>query len=172
MEFIRFLVNPSNFAFNYLYSSKERCIYLLKYSIWVVFIVPPLLWGFVELLMMQGIIPHVQENTLQHGLTSIVSAIIVAPLLEEFLFRWPLRFYHRSAYFGWILYSVSMLFAVIHLVNYEYDNSLKYLFWLHTSPQLFFGLYASYIRLKLGIWYAVYIHAFNNIFAVLVTFYF
>jgi membrane protease YdiL (CAAX protease family) len=171
MEFIRFLINPSNFTFNYLHSSKERGLYLLKYSVWVILVIPPLLWGIVELLMAQGVIPQVQENSMQHGLTSIVSAIVVAPLLEEFLFRWPLRFYHKSVYFGWILYSVSALFAIVHLVNYEYDNSLKYLFWLHTSPQLFVGLYAAYIRLKLGIWYAVFIHAFNNVFAVLFLLY-
>lgn len=166
MEFLRFLIGPSNFTFNYLHSSKERALYLLKYSIWIILVVPPFLWGLVELMMAKDIIPYVKENTMQNGLTSIISAIVVAPLLEEFLFRWPLRFYDRMTHFRWILYSVSIFFAVVHLVNYEYDNSLKYLFWLHTSPQLFLGLYASYIRLKLGIWYAVLVHLLNNAFAM------
>lgn len=118
-------------------------------------------------------------------------AVIVAPLIEETLFRLPLR-YHRNyvlrlivwcisitglvgkvklkqsvqrfwkTSFAWFFYGMAITFALIHMTNYANAKSLILLAPLLTITQLFGGLIMGYIRVKLGFMWGVTYHAAHN----------
>ena len=91
-----------------------------------------------------------------------LSAVLIAPFIEELIFRYPLQKVKNKQY-RIILYIVSsLLFGFIHIINYDLNEShLKYLF-IITSPQIFTGFVLGFIRLKYGFWYSVLNHSLYN----------
>ncbi len=76
-------------------------------------------------------------------------------------------------YFGYFFYSLSLIFAFLHITNYQ-DNwfELWYLVPLLVMPQFLISLIISYIRIYYGFVWAVFAHALNNgIIAVLLIFF-
>ena len=68
-------------------------------------------------------------------------AVILAPVLEEFIFRAPLVFFKNSKYFKYALYVSILLFGAVHLSNFE--DFIHYL-WLTpilVAPQTFAGAF-------------------------------
>ncbi|WP_134089938.1 CPBP family intramembrane glutamic endopeptidase [Olivibacter sp. XZL3] len=118
----------------------------------------------------------------------LLFAIIVAPLLEELIFRLPLRYHQNWLWrkierlFGlepsvfwkknyrYILYTCVLLFGVIHLVNYSNSEFFFYLIApVIVGSQLFGGLILSYTRLKLGFWWSVVKHGLWNALVILLS---
>jgi membrane protease YdiL (CAAX protease family) len=117
----------------------------------------------------------------------IFLAIIIAPLIEEILFRLPLKYernylvrlfdfllggwikqrWHKwFKYFVWLL---ALAFGLIHLSNYE--NREPLFFWLApiiVGSQLIGGLTLSYSRIKLGFKWSVIHHGMFNLFGVVI----
>jgi membrane protease YdiL (CAAX protease family) len=120
-----------------------------------------------------------------------ISAVVLAPLIEEIMFRLFLR-YRRNypmlillylikksgAYgkgnihiliyrwwrkrFKYIFYASALLFGAIHMSNYDNGDTLFLLFPLFTFPQIVMGLFLGYIRLKQGFIWSVLLHALHN----------
>ncbi|WP_294323106.1 CPBP family intramembrane glutamic endopeptidase [uncultured Chryseobacterium sp.] len=109
-------------------------------------------------------------------------AVVTAPLLEEFLFRYSLR-YHRlfsrfisrekwNKLFPLLVYVSAVAFGFVHLGNYV-NNSWKFyaLSPLIIISQLSGGFILSYIRVRLNILYSLLYHAlWNMLFAIVVPF--
>ena len=98
-----------------------------------------------------------------HPLGILAMAVVLAPVLEESLFRGPLILFKKSIYFAWALYTSIFLFGLVHLFNFEgYQNALWFAPLLFL-PQLITGVFLSYIRVRMGLGHAMLFHALFNL---------
>jgi len=105
------------------------------------------------------------ETNLHSKSFVIISALVIAPFLEELIFRYPLRFFKT-----WLLPVLvsSTLFSLIHLYNYTIYNDKISLYLLLLAPYFLAGVSLSRIRLRYGIYYAVAMHFLYNLIVILV----
>lgn len=120
--------------------------------------------------------------------TLLLYAVIIAPLLEELIFRLPLRYQQNWLWrkvehlfrlepgvfwtrnYRYILYTSVLLFGIIHLANYSNTEFFFFLIApLVVGSQLFGGLILSYTRLKLGFWWSVAKHSLWNGLVILLS---
>ena len=94
-------------------------------------------------------------------------AVVLAPIVEETLFRGPLIWFKNKKYFNYILYLSIFLFAGVHLSNFEMSNEIYYVAPVLVAPQLILGAFLSYVRVKLGLRWSICLHATYN--AILIT---
>ncbi|MDQ0592773.1 membrane protease YdiL (CAAX protease family) [Chryseobacterium ginsenosidimutans] len=117
-------------------------------------------------------------------LDTLFLAVLIAPLIEECIFRYSLR-YHKlfssfinrekwNRIFPFLVYAFSTIFGFVHLDNYVNDSSLFYaLSPLILISQLSGGLILSYIRVRLNLYYSFLYHAiWNLLFAIVIPFVF
>ena len=88
--------------------------------------------------------------------------VVLAPVLEELFFRGPMYLFRNSSYFGLIFYLFTLLFGFYHITNFELTPTVLYLSPLLVSPQLFIGLLLGYIRIRLGLHWAILLHSAYN----------
>ena len=145
-------------------------------------------------------------------------AVVAAPLIEELIFRFPLK-YRRGAiflatmcvvvllanvlqlfglsfevstfsslvfggvlggifflkikspealdnfsfkYFPYFFYMAALLFAFVHVFNYELKSDQFWMGPILVLPQLVLGLMLGYVRIKYGLWASILVHAMNN----------
>lgn len=112
------------------------------------------------------------------GFTIIFSIILIA-LIEEFMFRYILRykklhakFFKREKWnkiFPFLVYFSSILFGFLHLSNYE-NSSFKFFLLspLIIFTQLFGGLIIAFIRVRLNFLSAIIYHSSWNFLAAIV----
>ena len=89
--------------------------------------------------------------------------VVLAPLLEELFFRGPLYLFRNNSNFGLIFYLFTLVFGFYHITNFELTPTILYLSPLLVSPQLFIGLLLGFIRIKLGLHWAILLHAAYNL---------
>ncbi len=89
-------------------------------------------------------------------------AVILAPLLEELIFRGPLSFFKNSTYFNYFFYLLVLLFGLVHLSNFK--NPTELLLWtpLLIAPQLAIGCVLGFIRVRFGLLWSMALHAAYN----------
>ncbi|MBD8050109.1 CPBP family intramembrane glutamic endopeptidase [Limnohabitans radicicola] len=159
-----FLISPIEFKQQLQQSTKSR----FKRSLLMAMLALPMgwaLWKFVTWLPELGFYLPLKDNdpTLHRGAAVILlSSLVVAPILEEWVFRWPLLPLARLRYFRAIFYVIALMFGMIHMANYEADRAHWLFSLLIVSPQLVAGLCFAYVRLTCGIWWAVGSHALYN----------
>ncbi|TYB76769.1 CPBP family intramembrane metalloprotease [Bizionia gelidisalsuginis] len=88
---------------------------------------------------------------------------IVAPVLEELLFRAPITLFCKNkTFFKTAFYAFTLLFGFIHIFNY--DLTLKILIFspILVAPQLVLGVLLGFLRVKIGLVYAMVLHALFN----------
>jgi membrane protease YdiL (CAAX protease family) len=90
-------------------------------------------------------------------------AVIIAPVLEELFFRAPLGFFKKSKYFKYALYISVVLFGLIHISNFENIEGYYWLVPILVAPQLFAGAFLGFTRVKLGLGWAMLLHATHNL---------
>jgi len=121
----------------------------------------------------------------------VLLVVFIVPFFEELLFRLPLRynrnwlwrtlerafnlqskaFWNRN--YRFIFYAFVGLFGVMHLTNYNNNETLFYVFTpVIVGPQLFGGLLLSYVRLRLGFWWGFAKHSIWNAVVILVSIFF
>lgn len=87
-------------------------------------------------------------------------AVIVAPILEEGIFRFPLKYFTSN--FPILFYIFTIVFAGLHVANFT--GSVEY--WkmpLLVLPQLILGFYLGFVRMKFSWPHAIGIHMLNNL---------
>jgi hypothetical protein len=89
-------------------------------------------------------------------------AVVLAPLLEEILFRGPLIWFRDNRYFSFIVYTSVVLFAGVHMTNFEMSREVYYIAPLLVAPQLILGMFLSYVRVTLGLGWSICLHAMYN----------
>ena len=100
------------------------------------------------------------ENT--SSATLFLFVVIIAPALEELIFRAPLALFKKVAYFPLIFYLSVLLFGAVHLFNFEYEAGFYGFAILLILPQLSAGIFLGFIRIKLGLGWAILLHALHN----------
>ncbi|MFC6193428.1 type II CAAX prenyl endopeptidase Rce1 family protein [Dyadobacter subterraneus] len=91
----------------------------------------------------------------------------MAPLVEEFIFRYSLGKIRNKLYFKCAYYLSAVLFGWIHIVTYEFDSSHYLFIPLITLTQTFAGFLLGYVRIIYGFWYGVLLHAVYNTLALI-----
>jgi membrane protease YdiL (CAAX protease family) len=89
-------------------------------------------------------------------------AVVFAPLIEEILFRGTLIWFRGKRYFKFMLYASVLLFAGVHLTNFEMSWEVFYIAPLLVAPQLILGMFLSYVRVTLGLGWSICLHAMHN----------
>lgn len=111
----------------------------------------------------------------------ITISVIVFPVIEEFIFRFPLRFKRNylarivnwiskgwlrenwNSIFKYFLYLMIFLFGIVHLGNYDNIEPIFFLLSpLIIGSQLIGGAILSYCRIKLGFIWAIVQHGLYN----------
>ena len=106
-------------------------------------------------------------------LISIISSIILAPVLEEIGFRLVLRRNFPIKYifsqklwdkiFPFLVYASSVIFGFVHLTNYTNDGFWFYVFSpIIIASQLIGGFIITFIRVKYNFFYGILYHALWN----------
>lgn len=92
-----------------------------------------------------------------------IMAVILAPVLEELLFRGPLYLFRNSRYFDAIFYLFALAFGFYHITNFEISPMIIYLSPLLVAPQIIIGLLLGYVRVRLGLPWSILMHALYNL---------
>jgi membrane protease YdiL (CAAX protease family) len=117
----------------------------------------------------------------------LLFAVVLLPILEEFIFRFPLKYKRNyiirgidklfggrikdkwNKSFKYFVYIMAITFGLIHLSNF---NNNEFLFFclgpLIVGSQLIGGLILSYTRIKLGFSWAIIHHGLFNLFGILI----
>ncbi|GEM_PF-6515677 len=138
-------------------------------------------------------------------------AVFLAPPLEEFIFRLPMRYSKRNlriwliltalftVIFHWaislvllafwlywmtsgnnrqfetdikrfykrygvaIFWCFTFLFAAVHISNFSLDKLPAHLYLIAIVPQIITGVFLGVVRLRLGFWWAMLLHALFNL---------
>lgn len=90
-------------------------------------------------------------------------AIIVAPLIEELIFRAPLGLFKKSTFFKIAYYISILLFGLIHIGNYPDIEGFYWLIPVLVAPQISAGIFLGFIRTKLGLLWSILLHAVHNL---------
>lgn len=89
-------------------------------------------------------------------------ATIVAPVIEELLFRGPLWFFRDSRFFKVAFWTLTLAFSLVHLGNFPGISQYWYLAPLLVSPQLALGIFLGFVRVRFGLLSAMLFHAAYN----------
>ena len=91
-------------------------------------------------------------------------ACIVAPCIEELIFRGPLIFFKNSPHFKYAFYTSVLFFGIVHIFNFQGGAAVYYLAPLLIAPQLIAGIFLGYIRVKFGLKWSILLHfSYNTI---------
>lgn len=96
----------------------------------------------------------------------VFAAVVLAPLLEEFIFRGPMSFFKDKPYFKYVFYGLTLIFGFYHITNFETTTTILLLSPLLVAPQISVGALLGFIRVRLGLWWAILLHAAYNLFLV------
>lgn len=123
--------------------------------------------------MLMGIITSFLDADLgNHGIDGLFEkynvfivfllAVILAPILEEFVFRGPLIFFKNSRFFSYAFYASALLFGAVHLTNFEAYTHFLWLAPVLVAPQIAAGFFLGFTRVKLGLGWSILLHASHN----------
>lgn len=128
--------------------------------------------SFILGLVMGGITSALDIDLGAHGVEEMFDtysvliifliAVILAPLIEELLFRAPLALFKDSSYFKFAFYISVFLFGAVHLSNFELFTKYLWLAPILVAPQIAAGIFLGFTRVKLGLSWAMLLHACHN----------
>jgi membrane protease YdiL (CAAX protease family) len=123
-----------------------------------------LLIGIVELGTSLELGQHAVDRFLKKFPVSFVflTAVFLAPILEELLFRGPLQFFRNSRFFPWVFYASTLVFGFYHITNFSMSEEILFYSPLLVAPQLCIGLILGYLRVRFGLVWAIALHAAYN----------
>lgn len=96
----------------------------------------------------------------------LFAGVVLAPLVEESVFRGPMVFFKERPYFPIVFYAFTLVFAFYHITNFEISAAVLWLSPLLVSPQLIVGAIFGFVRVKLGLGAAILLHAAYNLLVI------
>jgi uncharacterized protein len=103
---------------------------------------------------------------------TIIFGAIVAPIIEELLFRAPLTTFTKPKSFKIAFYTFAVFFGFIHITNYELSTKIILLSPILILPQLLGAGYLGYLRVRFGLRWSILMHATFNFLLVNLEFLF
>ncbi|MFX0557108.1 CPBP family intramembrane glutamic endopeptidase [Maribacter sp. CXY002] len=94
------------------------------------------------------------------------AAVVVAPLIEETIFRGPMAFFKHSKLFPVAFYILNLVFGFYHITNFEITTLVLMFSPLLVAPKIFVGFLLGYVRVKFGLIWAILMHALYNLIIV------
>lgn len=94
-------------------------------------------------------------------------AVVLAPLIEESVFRGPLTLFKQPKYFKIAFYIFAITFGLVHITNYEMTTKILICSPILIAPQFFAGMYFGFIRVRFGLLWSIALHASYNAFLFL-----
>lgn len=91
------------------------------------------------------------------------AAVILAPVMEESIFRWPMQYFKSKSYFGIIFWALTLFFGFYHITNFELTTTILLLSPLLVLPQIIVGTILGFIRVRFGLFWAIALHAAYNL---------
>ena len=91
-----------------------------------------------------------------------ISAVIIAPLIEESIFRAPLTLFKKKKAFKIAFYVFALAFGFLHITNYEISTNVLIFSPILIAPQIFAGLYFGFVRVRFGLIWSIALHATYN----------
>ncbi|CAL2101853.1 membrane protein of unknown function [Tenacibaculum sp. 190130A14a] len=115
---------------------------------------------------------HAMEEMMKTMSKTVVFifAVIVAPLLEELIFRAPITLFRDKKTFKVAFYAFAFIFGLIHLTNFTITTNVLILAPILVLPQIILGGYLGFIRVKFGLGWSILLHACYNAFFILGSF--
>ena len=89
-------------------------------------------------------------------------AAVIAPVMEELIFRAPLTLFKQARLFKIAFYAIGIIFAYVHLFNFELTTNVILFSPLLVAPQFFIGLIFGFIRVRLGLLWSIFLHSLYN----------
>ena len=170
-DFVSFLKHPKDVQTKESFKRKLQTIFiLLGFEMCVFyFVLIPLDYLIEHFVSTKSKLDY-KHDTL---LISIISSIILAPVLEEIGFRLVLRRIFPIKYifsqklwdkiFPFLVYASSVIFGFVHLTNYTNDGFWFYVFSpIIIASQLIGGFIITFIRVKYNFFYGILYHALWN----------
>lgn len=93
----------------------------------------------------------------------LFAAVVIAPLMEEFIFRGPMIFFKDKPYFKHVFYVLTLIFGFYHITNFEISNTILLLSPLLVAPQISVGAILGFTRVRFGLLWAIALHAVYNL---------
>ncbi|MEG3659717.1 CPBP family intramembrane glutamic endopeptidase [Arenibacter palladensis] len=159
------------------YKSLDHVPTLLKLRIVVVLLQWGIIIGVTVGIINQWLIGLLKMDLGEHAIekflesysvvTLFLMAVVIAPAIEEILFRGPLIWFKNKIYFKYIFYASVLLFAAVHLNNFEMSEQVFYMAPVLVAPQLILGIFLGYVRVKLGLLWSICLHSLYN--GILIT---
>lgn len=124
--------------------------------------------GIVETVFSLDFGKHAIEGALEKFSPLFLAfvAVILAPFMEEFIFRAPMTFFKDKPYFKYIFYALTLIFGFYHITNFEITTTILLLSPLLVAPQISVGALLGFIRVRFGLWWAIGLHAVYNLLLV------
>ncbi len=161
-HFVAFVKDPDNPDYPNVCDNKKLIDVGIYISVFA-FICGELLWYPVKIAeKLKWYNPLTEIDNGQSILIVFVSAVGIAPLIEEGMFRLQLGYLRNKPYFKWIYYLSAFLFGWIHMITYTFDSSHYLFIPFITLTQTFAGFLLGYVRIIYGFWYGVLSHAIYN----------
>ena len=170
-DFVSFLKHPKDVQTKESFKRKLQTIFiLLGFEMCVFyFVLIPLDYLIEHFVSTKSKLDY-KHDTL---LISIISSIILAPVLEEIGFRLILRRIFPIKYifsqklwdriFPFLVYASSVIFGFVHLTNYTNDGFWFYVFSpIIITSQLIGGFVIVFIRVRYNLFYGTLYHALWN----------
>ncbi len=159
-EFINYLKKP--FHFSEITPLSTSVLKKIVGGFAVIFVFEMIALSMIQMIPWIEEIPHAFEDIINmNPLFLLGMTVLLAPIIEEFIFRFPLKYI--KPYFAFLFYVVTLLFAFLHIFNFDLSGAQWLLAPLLVLPQLVLGLYLGFVRMKHGIWASITIHALNNL---------
>jgi membrane protease YdiL (CAAX protease family) len=92
-----------------------------------------------------------------------LAAVVLAPLLEELIFRGPMAFFKHKPYFKYVFYGLTLIFGFYHITNFEISTTILLLSPILVAPQISVGTLLGFIRVRFGLWWSILLHALYNL---------
>jgi membrane protease YdiL (CAAX protease family) len=172
-ELIAYLKNPvlvKDENTNTSYRLK-KFFHLLIISILTSSIIMPL-FGLIESSGLVDMNQHAMEELMEQFPKILIFflAVILAPVLEELIFRAPLTLFYNQSYFKPAFYTFAILFGLVHITNFTITTNVLLLAPVLVLPQTILGGYLGFIRVKFGLAWSILLHASYNAFFILISF--
>ncbi|WP_299016524.1 CPBP family intramembrane glutamic endopeptidase [uncultured Polaribacter sp.] len=145
--------------------------HLLLLSLITGIVISPL-FALLEMLNLIDLDTHkIQEMfTDMSNLKIFLFVVVLAPLIEETIFRAPLTLFKNKIAFKNAFYIFAIMFGFVHISNFEITTNVILLSPLLVLPQALLGLYLGFIRVRFGLIWAMLLHAAYNGILISVSF--
>ncbi|MFS4468416.1 CPBP family intramembrane glutamic endopeptidase [Maribacter sp. 2210JD10-5] len=120
--------------------------------------------GILEIVFKLNLGEHAMDTFVKEYpvLSLFFGAVILAPVLEELVFRGPMLFFKEKSYFRIVFYVLTVLFGFLHISNFELSTIVILLSPILVLPQLAIGVILGFIRVRFGLLWSMALHACYN----------